>query len=69
MTDFRPSSPKGSLYRFLQDGAEVEERELPGDDAAEDHARELSKAKQVPITIERHDHVDWEYVTEADERS
>ncbi|HYA44752.1 MAG TPA: hypothetical protein VED59_04035 [Acidimicrobiales bacterium] len=68
MTNSRPSSAQGSLYRFLQEGTEVEEREFLGDDAAEEHARELSKAKQVPITIERRDHVDWEYVTEADER-
>jgi len=28
----------------------------------------LSKARQIPVIIERRDHVDWEYVTEADER-
>ena len=32
------------------------------------YARELSKSQVVPVIIERHDHVDWEYVTEADER-
>ena len=46
----------------------METCELSGDDAAETHARELSKARESPVVIERHDHVDWEYVTEADER-
>ncbi len=69
MTDFRRSAGQPSLYRFVQAGTAVEQREFPGDDQAEEHARGLSKARQAPITIERHDHVDWEYVTEADERS
>lgn len=69
MTDTGPSSDKTSLYRFSQpDGTEIETRELSGDDAAETYARELPKARETPIVIERHDHVDWEYVTEVDER-
>ncbi len=70
MAGIQPSSDGSSLYRFLQpDETEVEQRQLLDDDAAEDYARGLSKARQTPITIERRDHVDWEYVTEADERS
>jgi hypothetical protein len=67
MTD--TSLGKTSLYRFLQPGEiEVETRELNGDEAAQTYARELSKARNAPIIIKRRDHVDWEYVTEVDER-
>jgi hypothetical protein len=70
MADVRSPTGGSSLYRFVQpDGAEIEQGPFPDDEAAEVHARELSKARQTPITIERRDHVDWEYVTEADERS
>lgn len=70
MADPGSSSGHTPLYRFLQpDGTEVEQRELPDDDAADDYAVELSKARQTPITVQRRDYVDWEYVTEADERS
>jgi hypothetical protein len=69
VTDTEPSSGRTWLYRFSQPGGvEMETCELSGDDAAETHARELSKARESPVVIERHDHVDWEYVTEADER-
>ena len=69
MTSTGSSSGQTWLYRFSRPGgAEVETRQLDGDEAAEDLARELSKAQETPIVIERHDHVDWEYVTEADER-
>ena len=69
MTDTGPSSAKTWLYRFSRPGGtEIETRELDGDDTAETHARELSKAQGSPVVIERRDHVDWEYVTEADER-
>lgn len=65
-----PSPGRTSLYRFIEpDETEVEQLQFADDDAAEDHARELSKARQTPITIQRRDDVDWEYVTEADERS
>jgi hypothetical protein len=57
------------LYRFSRPGGvEIETRELADDDAAAAIARELSRAQETPVVIERHDHVDWEYVTEADER-
>jgi hypothetical protein len=70
MAGIQPPSGGSPLYRFLQpDETEVEQRQLLDDDAAEEHARDLSKARQTPITIERRDDVDWEYVTEADERS
>lgn len=69
MTNTGPSSGRTSLYRFSKPGGvEVETCELDDDETAEEHARELSKAQQAPIIIERHLHVDWEYVTEADER-
>lgn len=73
MADLEPAAGGTALYRFLQpDGTELEQRQFPGDggdEGAEDYARELSKAKQAPVTVQRRDDVDWEYVTEADERS
>ena len=69
MSNTAPSSGKTSLYRFSKPGGiEIETRDLGSDETAEEHARELSKTQEAPIIIERHNHVDWEYVTEADER-
>jgi hypothetical protein len=69
MTDTGPSTGNTSLYRFAEPGgAEIETRAFDSDDAAESYARELPKARETPIVIERHNHVDWEYVTEVDER-
>lgn len=69
MTDTGPSSIKTWLYRFSRPGSvEMETRDLGSDHAAEAHARELSASQETPVIIERHDHVDWEYVTEVDER-
>jgi hypothetical protein len=69
MTNTGAPSAKTSLYRFSRPGGtEIETRELGSDDDAEAYARELPMAPQTPIVIERHDHVDWEYVTEVDER-
>ncbi len=56
-------------YRFTKRGSsETEERAFRNDTEAERYARDLSKSTQAPVLIERRDHVDWEYVTEADER-
>jgi hypothetical protein len=56
-------------YRFSQPGgAEIETGDFGGDAAAETHARELSTSQSIPVIIERHAMVDWEYVTEVDER-
>lgn len=56
-------------YRFVQPGGvEIETGEFGGNDLAEAHARELSKAHHSPIIVEYHNLVDWVYVTEADER-
>lgn len=64
-----PSSAKTWQYRFSRPGhLEIETRDLGGDDAAEACARQISTAQETPVIIERHDHVDWEYVTEVDER-
>ncbi len=49
-------------------GEEIEISELNSNDAAEAHAREMSKARQTPVTIQYHDLVDWVYVTEVDQR-
>jgi hypothetical protein len=69
MTDKEPSSGRTWRYRFsLPEDVEIEIRELNGNDTAEDYARELSKARQAPITIQYHDLVDWVYVTEVDQR-
>jgi hypothetical protein len=69
MTDTGPTFGSTSLYRFLLPGEiEIERRDFNDDDAAVTYARELSKAREEPVIIKRHDHVDWEYVTEVDER-
>jgi len=70
MTTRDPTLGSASLYRFLLPGEiELEIRELSGDEAAATYARELSTARQEPVIIKRRDHVDWEYVTEVDERA
>jgi len=70
MTDTESSPGRTWLYRYSRPGGvEIETAEFHGDQAAEAHARELSKAQAVPVVVERHDHVDWEYLTEVDERS
>ena len=57
------------MYRFSRPGdVEIETRDLTGAAAAETYARELSNAQQTPVIIKRHDYVDWEDVTEVDER-
>jgi hypothetical protein len=68
MSDLGPQA-KPARYRFSRpDQTEIEIRELDNDEVAEMIARELSRAQEVPVVIERYGHVDWEYVTEADER-
>jgi hypothetical protein len=69
MADTPASTDRTWRYRFaLPDGTEIETGEHPGDDAAEARARELSVAQVTAVTVERHNRVDWEYVTEVDER-
>jgi hypothetical protein len=68
MTNTEPSFGRTWRYRFSLRGVEIEVRELNSNEAAEDYARELSKARQTPITIQYHDLVDWVYVTEVDQR-
>lgn len=69
MSDLGQNAGGNSLYRFLQPGQTDGETQQMGDDAtAENYARQLSTTQSVPIIIERRDHVDWEYVTEVDER-
>ncbi len=68
MTDTAPSGEIW-LYRFSRPGGiEIETRELGTDDAADAYARALSKPQGTPVIVEHLDHVDWEYVTEVDER-
>ncbi|HEX3539880.1 MAG TPA: hypothetical protein VHT75_05490 [Acidimicrobiales bacterium] len=69
MTD--ASSGRTWHYRFSQpDGTNIETHEFSGDDRAEAHARELSTSLGVPVKVFRlHGTVDWEYLTEADERT
>jgi hypothetical protein len=68
MNDTGPS-PITRQYRFSKPGGiEIETREMGSDDDAEAYARGLSKGQGSPVIIEHHDHVDWEYVTEVDER-
>jgi hypothetical protein len=69
MADTPAAAGRTWRYRFLlPDGTEIETGERGSDDAAVAHARELSSAKLTAVTVERHDMVDWEYVTEVDER-
>jgi hypothetical protein len=69
MTHTEPSSERTWRYRFsLPGGEEIEVRELNSNEAAEDYARELSKARQTPIRVQYHDLVDWVYITEVDQR-
>ena len=69
MANAKPSSGSASRYRFLRPGgAELETALLSGDKAAEARAEELSRAQRTAVVIERHDLVDWEYVTEVDKR-
>jgi hypothetical protein len=69
MSDTEPPSGEIWRYRFSRPGGiEIETHELDSDDAAETYAREVSKTQETPVIIERHDHVDWEYITEVDER-
>ena len=69
MNDTGPSSSITKRYRFTRPGeVEIEVREFDSVDDAEAYARELSKRQGSPVIIEHHDHVDWEYVTEVDER-
>lgn len=69
MTDHGPSSSGAERYRFTRPGGiEIETSELDGDNAAEAHARDLSKGRDTPVIVERRDHVDWEYLTEVDAR-
>ncbi|MDA8295583.1 MAG: hypothetical protein M0004_03160 [Actinomycetota bacterium] len=56
-------------YRFARPGnEELATGEYESDDAAEAAARRLSSDQRTPVIVERHDLVDWEYVTEVDER-
>jgi hypothetical protein len=69
MTNTGQSSGRTWRFRFsLPEGEEIEILELNSNEAAEDHARELSKARQVPVVVQYHDVVDWVYVTEVDQR-
>jgi hypothetical protein len=69
MTDREQSSGRTWRYRFsLPGGEEIEVREFDSNESAEQYARELSKARQEPVTIQYHDLVDWVYVTEVDQR-
>ncbi|MDA8288770.1 MAG: hypothetical protein M0014_10045 [Actinomycetota bacterium] len=56
-------------YRFARPGnVELSTGEYESDEAAEAAARRVSSDQQTPVIVERHDLVDWEYVTEVDER-
>jgi hypothetical protein len=69
MTDNGQPSGKSWHYRFSRPGdVEIETGDFGGDDAAESRARELSTTLVVPVVVERHGVVDWQYVTEVDER-
>ena len=69
MTATEPPPGKIRRYRFSSPGgAEIEIAEADDDEAAEVHARALSKARKLPVVIDRQTIVDWDYVTEVDER-
>jgi hypothetical protein len=70
MTDSDSPLARSYRYRFSRpSGEEIETCELANDEAADSHARTLSRSASVPVVIHRLlGHVDWEYVTEADDR-
>lgn len=69
MTGTEPQPGKTRRYRLSGPGSEeIEIAEAADDEAAEERARALSKARRVPVVIERQTIVDWDYVTEVDER-
>jgi hypothetical protein len=69
MSESGSAAAKTWRYRFSRpDDEEIEVGEFASDEAAEAHARTISKAQEMPVKVGRHDHVDWEYVTEVDER-
>jgi len=69
MSDSGPSHGYTWRYRFARpDGTEIDEQVHSSDDAAVSAARALPLASETPIVIHRHDLVDWQYVTEIDER-
>jgi hypothetical protein len=71
VTDAGSSSGRTTQYRFSRPGGvEIETVDLNGDDWAETYARELSASQNSPVVIHRlRGIVDWEYVTEVDERA
>ena len=70
MSDPGASAEHVWKYRFLRPGGdEIETQEYKDDETAEGRARDISKAEEIPVIIHRlHGHVDWQYVTEVDER-
>jgi hypothetical protein len=70
MSDTTPNSDRTWKYRFARPGdVEIEVAEFDGDLSAEAHARQFSESLQTPVIIHRLlGHVDWEYLTEVDER-
>ena len=64
------TGPHAYSYRFSRPGGdELETGVFANDDEADTHARRLSREQDTPVVIHRlHGHVDWEYVTEADDR-
>lgn len=70
MTDAESSKGRTFRYRFSRpDGQEIETRDLANDEDADRYARKLSRSQVIPVVIHRLlGHVDWEYVTEADDR-
>lgn len=70
MTDSAAAPGHGYSYRFSRPGGdELETHAFASDDDADLHARRLSRAENTPVLIHRlHGNVDWEYVTEADDR-
>jgi hypothetical protein len=64
-----PPSRRIRRYRLSNhDQGEIEIIEAQDDEAAEAHARSVSKARKMPVIIDRQTIVDWDYVTEVDER-
>lgn len=71
MADTEPFSGRTTQYRFSRPGGvEIETADFNGDNWAEAYARELSASENSPVIIHRlRGIVDWEYVTEVDERA
>jgi hypothetical protein len=70
MAEHGTNAARNRSYRFTEPGeVEIDVAEFADDEAAEAYGRALSESREVPVVIHKLiGAVDWEYVTEVDER-